>query len=78
MYAATPPATIAPYVPVREASVCHLAHDAPCWAPVARTWEEVKPPVKPVETVEKRFQTELMFWYCEKAPYANMERESPL
>tara|TARA_R110002060_G_scaffold30351_1_gene40767 strand:+ start:116 stop:373 length:258 start_codon:yes stop_codon:yes gene_type:complete len=76
MYAATPPATMAPYVPVRAASVCQrIQEDAS--AVVARA-EEVDAPVREEDTVEKMFQTELKFWYCENAPYANMDRESPL
>ena len=83
MYAATPPAAMAPIVPVRAASNCHLFHDV-FWfvaiceedaaaaeaAPVEAEDAAAEPmrAGREVETLERTFHIEEMFWYCEKAP----------
>jgi len=82
---------MAPYVPVLAARSCHRFHEGPFAAlpapdtpvlafEVTNFWalEAAPAPERSVGTVEKIFHTELMFWYWEKAPYANMERERPL
>merc|ERR1711964_408522 len=64
---------MATYVPVRAASVCQRIHEEAS-AVVARA-EEVDAPVREEDTVEKMFQTELKFWYCENAPYEHGPRK---
>jgi hypothetical protein len=73
---------MAPIVPVRAASSCHLFHDV-FW--FVATWEEdaaaeaalveadaeAAEPMRAgreVETLDRTFHIEEMFWYCEKAP----------
>ena len=83
MYAATPPAAMAPIVPVLAARSCQRFQDVLFWV-VAILAEDVAAEAAPeeadadpaapmnagkeVETLDRTFQIEEMFWYCEKAP----------